>query len=146
MKTNFFYGCTSADEVQVRFDELTKIYADQDEVLKVIRYEYAPLINVLKSAEKEEPVKEKATISEIIKVLQEKVGVDGLHLEICGTWLWLTGKTYPVKEALKELGFRYSSNKLCWYYRQDENRSSNQKPVPFEIIKEKYGSKEISLV
>lgn len=146
MKTNFFYGCTSADEVQIRFDELSKIYVDQEQVLEIIKMEYSTLMSVLNPPKPVEEPKEKVSISEIIKALQEKINPDGLHLEICGTWLWVTGKTFPVKDALKDLGFRFSSNKLCWYYREDENRSSNQKPVPYEFIKEKYGSKEIALV
>jgi hypothetical protein len=145
MKTNLFYGCTSAAEVQLRFDELSSVFADQTEMLKALKAEYSTLMSVLNSEKPVEEEKDKASISEIIKVLQEKVNPDGLHLEICGTWLWITGNTYQVKNVLKELGFRFSSNKLCWYYRQDDHRSGNQKPVPFEFIKGKYGSKEIAL-
>lgn len=32
--------------------------------------------------------------------------------------------------------------KLAWYRRSDENRTSNQEPVPFELINEKYKSDE----
>jgi len=145
MKTNLFYGCTSKDEVQLRFDELCKVYDGQDEMLKVIQAEYSTLMSALESVKPATEEKERASIADTIKALQEKVNPEGLHLEICGSWLWITGKTFPVKDALKNLGFRYSANKLCWYYRQDEHRSSNQKPVPFEMIKEKYGSKEIAL-
>lgn len=84
-----------------------------------------------------------ASISDIIQTLQEKINPEGIHLEICGSWLWLTGKTFPIKDTLKGLGFRYSKNKLSWYWRSDENRSTNQEPVPFDYIKDKYGSKVI---
>lgn len=145
MKSNLFFGCTSADEVQLRFDELSKVFINQNEMLKSINAEYSTLMNVLATTKSEEPVKERATVSEKIKELQEKVNPEGLHLEICGTWLWVTGKTFPVKDALKELGFRYSANKLSWYYRQDDHRSSNQAPVPLEMIREKYGVTEVAL-
>jgi hypothetical protein len=90
-------------------------------------------------------VKETVSVAEKIKELQARLNPEGLHLEICGTWLWVTGKTYPMKDALKELGFRYSANKFSWYYRQAEHRSSNQAPVPLEMIREKYGFKEVTL-
>jgi hypothetical protein len=146
MKTNFYYGCTSAAEVQLRFEELSKIYGNQEEVMLVLRNEYSTLMNVLMPSKPAEAEKEeKVTVSDIINSLQAKINPEGLHLEICGSWLWITGKTYLVKDALKELGFRYSKNKLSWYWRSEDNRSGNQEPVPFEMIKEKYGAKEIAL-
>ncbi len=102
-------------------------------------------MNVLDKPKPVEVVKEKATVSEKIKELKENINPEGLHLEICGSWLWCTGKTYQVKDALKELGFRYSANKLSWYYRQSEHRSGNQEPVPLEMIREKYGTSEVAL-
>lgn len=145
MKSNLFFGCTSAAEVQLRFDELSKVFINQEEMLKSIKAEYSTLMNVLTPSQAVEPEKERAAVTEKIKELQEKVNPEGLHLEICGTWLWVTGKTYQVKDALKELGFRYSANKLSWYYRQDDHRSSNQAPVPLEMIREKYGVTEVAL-
>ncbi len=151
MKSNLFYGCTSSAEVQLRFDELTKVFTGQEEMLRVIRTEYSTLMNVLTPAQSEEPVdtaevvKERATVAEKIKELQGRLNPEGLHLEICGLWLWCSGRTFQVKDTLKELGFRYSANKMSWYYRQDEHRSSNQAPVPLEIIREKYGVTEVSL-
>lgn len=90
-------------------------------------------------------MQEKVSVSEKIKELQEKIDPTGLNLDICGTWLWVTGKTYQVKDALKELGFRYSASKLSWYYRQSDHRSVNQSPVPLELIREKYGVTEVTL-
>jgi len=46
---------------------------------------------------------------------------------------------------LKELGFRYSANKLSWYYRQSDQKSSNTEPIPFEMIREKYGASVVAL-
>ena len=151
MKNNLFFGCTSAAEVQLRYDELSKVFNGQDEMLRVIRTEYSTLMNVLTPVETEQPVenaeevKERATVAEKIKELQGKLNPDGLHLEICGTFLWVTGKTYNVKDVLKELGFRYSANKMAWYYRKDEHRSSNQSPIPLEVIREKYGVTEVAI-
>ena len=144
MNTNLFYGCNRPDEIEQRYQELSGIFKDQEEVLISLKEEYSTLMSVLSSAGQAD-AKEKATVSEKIRQLQEKIDPEGLHLEICGTWLWVTGKTYPVKDTLKELGFRYSSNKLSWYYRQEDNRSSNQEPIPLEMIREKYGSSEVAM-
>jgi DNA repair protein RadC len=60
-------------------------------------------------------------------------------------WLWISGKTFQVKDTLKELGFRYSPNKRCFYYRQSNHRSGNQEPLAFETIRELYGSSIVSM-
>ncbi len=121
---------------------MNTINADYDMLMIVFRD--AMLAEAVKEKEKEK-VKEKLTVSEKIKELQEKVDPSGLHLEICGTWLWVTGKTYQVKDTLKELGFRYSANKMSWYYRQEDDRSPNQEPIPLDLIREKYGSSVVAI-
>jgi hypothetical protein len=100
---------------------------------------------VLSESKPVEAVKEKVTVSEKIKELQGKINPEGLHLEVCGTWVWVTGKTYQVKDVLKSLHFRYSSQKLAWYYRQEDHRSSNQEPIPLELIRERFGSQQVAL-
>jgi|OpeIllAssembly_1097287.scaffolds.fasta_scaffold42435_1 hypothetical protein len=148
MKTNvnLFFGCSSTSEVQLRYDELSKVYIDQDEMLKAIKAEYSTLMSVLTKAKPIETVKEVTyTLADIIKNLQEKVNPEGLKLEVVGRWIWLSGSTFGVKEALKELGFRYSPDKKSWYWRSEEDRSSNEKPIPLDLIREKYGVSEISL-
>ena len=34
-------------------------------------------------------------------------------IELIGTWLWVTGKTQPIKDMLKEKGFHWASRKEC---------------------------------
>ena len=144
-KSSLYFGCDSAAETQLRFDELSRIFKDQDEMLQAIKAEYSTLMNVISESKPVEVEKTKVSVSEKIQQLQGKINPEGLHFEVCGTWLWVTGKTYQAKDTLKELGFRYSANKLSWYYRQDDHRSSNQEPIPLELIRSKYGTAEVVL-
>jgi hypothetical protein len=50
-----------------------------------------------------------------------------------------------VKEDLKQLGFRYPPDKKSWYWRSEEDQSSNEKPIPLDMIREKFGSQQIAL-
>lgn len=142
---NTFFGCVTSSEVEQRYKELTRIFNGQDEVLKSLAEEYSTLMSVLNPVNPVEASKEKATVSEKIAELQSAINPEGLYFEVCGKWLWVTGKTYQVKDALKKLGFRYSANKLSWYYRQEDHRSGNQEPIPLEMIREKYGTSEVAL-
>ena len=158
MKTNFFYGCKTSGEVRNRYDELSRVFnptnsKEPNEMINTTNAEYDMLMIVFRDAMLAEAVKEnekenekeKLTVLEKIKELQEKVNPDGLTLEIVGKYLWLSGATFAVREVLKQLDFRYSPDKKSWYWRDEANRSSNTKPIPLEMIREKYGTSVVAL-
>ena len=67
----------------------------------------------------------------------------GMDVELCGEWLWLKGNSLPVKDALKDLGFRWSGKKARWYW------SPNMKGYSFvnwsmDEIRVRYGSERIA--
>lgn len=50
---------------------------------------------------------------EFIRTLKAMLGI---IIEICGYWVWLSGNTYVYREAISELGFKYSGAKKMWYW------------------------------
>lgn len=67
----------------------------------------------------------------------------GLTIEICGTWVWISGDTKPHVEAFKTAGFKWAPNKKMWYFRPAEHRSFNRKPWGMDAIRSTYGSTNI---
>jgi len=65
----------------------------------------------------------------------------GLKIEICGTWVWVSGNTKVHKEKLKAAKFIWSSKKTCWYFRAEGYKSRNHKSWSMAKIQEVYGSK-----
>ena len=63
-----------------------------------------------------------------------------LVIEICGSWVWLTGDTRAHKEALKEAGFKWAAKKKAWYFRPEQFRSRSKGSSSLEEIRAKYGS------
>ena len=47
------------------------------------------------------------------EVLQKIINFDGIEIEIVGAWLWISGNTYSCKNELKEIGFKWASQKKC---------------------------------
>ena len=47
---------------------------------------------------------------------------------------------HKIDSTLKEQGFRYSANKLSWYYLPENDRSPNQETIQLDLIREKDGS------
>lgn len=140
MKTNMYFNCTTADQVQLRYDELCKVFIDQDEMLLQLKNEYSTLMNVLSESKPVEAVKEKAILSDKLKELMAKVDTSELGTEVHGSWLWITRNSFQVKDVLKSLGFRYSGNKKAWYFRDESQKSDNKDPISLDMIRMKYGT------
>lgn len=78
-------------------------------------------------------------------VISRLVILEGLQIEVCGSWLWITGATYPNREAIKAAGCRYSKNKSAWYWRpaeSAEHRSHGK--ATMDEIRRKYGSQIVT--
>jgi len=76
------------------------------------------------------------------EALQSLQGLEGLKVEICGCWLWVSGNTKKHKEHLKENGFKYASKKRTWYFRPADWKSSSRGKYSMEKIRGKFGSQE----
>jgi len=68
-------------------------------------------------------------------------GLPALVIEICGSWVWVTGETRAHKDTLKESGFKWAAKKKAWYFRPEEFSSCSKGTKSLEEIREKYGSK-----
>jgi curved DNA-binding protein CbpA len=71
------------------------------------------------------------------------IGLDGLILEVCGNWIWVSGDTRPHKEAIKAAGYFWASKKMMWYWRPAEYKSKNRKNCDMDKIRSLHGSKEV---
>ena len=76
--------------------------------------------------------------------LQEQLkGCKGLSVELCGTWIWVSGNTKKHKELLKKLGLQYARKKQKWYLKPAGYKYHKHKPISMEKIRFKYGSETI---
>lgn len=82
----------------------------------------------------------KETAEDFMKVIETLINLAGITLEICGTWLWITGNTKEHKDIIKSTGARYSKNKKCWYYHMEPYRKRSKRKISLEEIREMYGS------
>jgi len=71
--------------------------------------------------------------------------LSNIKIELIGSWLWLTGDTFNIKEQLKNLGFFYSANKKAWFYNGSDYKLNRAFYKDLNQIKEKYIFKEINL-
>ena len=77
------------------------------------------------------------------EVLQKIINFDGIEIEIVGAWIWLSGNTYNYKKELKELGFKWASQKKQWYFHTDIFRKKSHKSLSMDDIRSYYGSTKV---
>lgn len=62
-----------------------------------------------------------------------------IKIEKVGDWLWVSGKTYNIKEKLKEMGFLFSSSKRAWFFNGEQKKTRKSFYKDLEELKNKWG-------
>ena len=78
---------------------------------------------------------------ELEKIISLILHFENITIELVGSWVWVSGDTKEIKEKLKEIGFKWASKKMMWYF--GEMKSKNPTPKSMEEIKSKYGSETL---
>ena len=78
---------------------------------------------------------------ELEKIISLILHFENITIELVGSWIWVNGDTREIKEKLKEIGFKWASKKMMWYF--GEMKSKNPTPKSMEEIKNKYGSETL---
>lgn len=81
---------------------------------------------------------------EMRDVLNKIISLSGIQIEIIGSWLWVSGNTFPVREAIKAAGFKFSGNKKMWYWHAGEYRKKGRK-MTIDAIRETFGTVNVEL-
>lgn len=76
-------------------------------------------------------------------VINNIVSFDGVNIEVVGSWIWVDGNTFPYKEELKKLGFKWSNNRKKWHFSTEPSGKWHKKKMSFEDIQKKYGSEKV---
>lgn len=136
-KTNYFEDCTTIEQIKKRYRELAQQFhpdhnkeTDTNSIMVEINLQYEQFRFKTFTGINHETKKEYTTnfdpfdgYRELIDAL---INLSGIQIELCGTWLWVTGETKQHKETLKDLGFTFSGKKLHGIGNQ-ELSAKNQK-------------------
>lgn len=78
---------------------------------------------------------------EIREMLAKIIRFPDLNIEIVGTWIWIDGLTFPVKDELKAAGFVWSKARRKWHATPyDTPKYYKGKKKSFEALRKRYGS------
>ena len=136
----WFTNVRTVEELRKQYRQLMKKHhpdvGGSTEDAKQINAEYDRLYAVLSRQEAQErpqgeqdTTEDKAAEDKAIRaVLDALAGIDA-DVEIIGSWVWVTRNSFPYKELLKSLNFRYASRKRAWYFHADEYHRRSKREV-----------------
>lgn len=147
----YFSNCATSEQVKIRFKELAKkLHPDcggDAQEFKAMMQEYKIAFdrykNIHESADGSTYEKESKENAEwFANIINQIVTMKEVTIEIIGSWIWITGKTYPYREQIKQAGFSWSKSKKAWYY-TDHKYCSYHHHSTLEQIRNKFGSQII---
>lgn len=144
----YFANIKTLDELKAAYRRLVKQYhpdcGGDTETMKAINDEHDRIFEELKAkhnAKADEFHQTTETAEEFREIIEALLNLDGLVVELCGSWLWISGQTMKHKDALKAAGCRWSPNKKMWYWRhEEEGRRWHKGNRTIGEIRTKYGS------
>lgn len=83
------------------------------------------------------------TAREFMDIIEKLMKMQGVTVEICGSWIWCTGNTKEHKEELKALGFKWASQKKAWAFHYGPAHFSRSGEKSMDWIRAKYGSQKV---
>ncbi len=143
----YFEGIKEEKEIKDKYKVLAKQYhpdlGGSHEIMKEINNQYEKALEGRYQAEGksiteiEELMAGNKAVSE---ALNKILPLEGINIELCWMWIWVTGNTVGVKDLLKTAGFFWASQKKAWYWRPDSAKSNNRRKMSLEEIRYKHGS------
>ena len=109
--------------------------------------EYEGVLKVISGNEKEKAFRENRDPhftfegeKAIMEMLSKVMRVPGIIIEICGSWIWISGNTFSVREILNGFGMRYSKPKKSWYFSAYMSKGKMRGRYSMKKIRNTFGS------
>lgn len=82
--------------------------------------------------------------AEFIAVISKLLSIPDIIIELCGSWVWVSGETREHKDELKAAGCFWAKKKGMWYWRCDKDAHHGKSHASMADIRRKYGSERIT--
>lgn len=161
MAYRFFQNCRTAEDGKKLYRELARKYHPDNggdaEIFKQMMQEFTTWFEHHKNIHADDgkhaddandgagkrTKQSTESVHRFMNVINKIVSIPGLEIEICGTWLWLSGNTYPYRDVLKDAGFRWSKSKKRWYWTEEQFSGKYRARKTMAQIRMAYGSEYV---
>lgn len=153
----WFTNVTCIEEVKSLYRKLCFEYhpdlhpgAANEQAMKEINAEYEQAFKKYQHIHKDqngktytkEPDAQKVEIpDEFKKIINALIHIPNITIDLVGIFIWITGNTYPYRNELKALGFKWGSTKKAWYWHPEYyvHYSKYPKHKNLDELKAKWG-------
>ena len=146
---NYFENCKTLDEAKKLYWELAKkFHPDKGGDHK----KFVELSNQFQSfkpdTEKFKGETDSWMAAEYAHIVSQLLVIEGIHIEICGSWIWLSGDTKSNKEKIKAIAtgetFKrgFSKDKSMWYFSPKGYFKRSRKAHTMDDIRDYFGSEK----
>lgn len=158
----YFNNINTLEELRKQYKELLKLHHPDNggnlEIMQEINSEYDRLFKVLKTQHENNFYSNRASTNteynnmkydfaedeKLREMLNKIIHFDGIDIELVGAWIWVSGNTYACKKQLKELGFKWASQKKMWYWHSEVFQKKSRKTLSMDDIRNYYGSTRVN--
>lgn len=81
---------------------------------------------------------------EIRRKLDRIIFLPEVSIELIGSWIWVTGNTFAVRDTLKEQGFIFSHSKSAWYYHKGDYFKKSGVLLSMDEMRNLWGHEKIA--
>ena len=148
----YFKSCQTTDEAKAKFKKLSlELHPDKGGSTA----DFQEMLNQFQAFK---PGKEKfegeaegwAEFSGIYaSIIEQLLAIDGVEVEVVGSYIWLGGNTYPVKSQITavdtegQMECRFASKKKKWFFKPTGYRPKTRKEYDMDSIRNLYGSQTV---
>lgn len=158
----YFENISTLEELRKQYKELLKLHHPDNggnlEIMQEINTEYDRMFKILKDRHENNYSSDKSSTNtdynsmkydfaedeKLREMLNKIIQFDNIDIELVGAWIWLSGNTYAHKKDLKELGFKWASQKKMWYWHSEIFKKKSRKTLSMDDIRNYYGSTRVN--
>lgn len=162
MNNKYFENVRTLEELRKQYKELLKLYHPDNggnvSEMQEINAEYDRMFKILKNQHENNFYSNRASTNteynnmkydfaedeKLREMLNKIIHFDGIDIELVGAWIWVSGNTYACKKQLKELGFKWASQKKMWYWHSEVFQKKSRKTLSMDDIRNYYGSTRVN--
>lgn len=123
-------------------DAIKEINAEYDILFKRLKNDFEHNDAYSKATDKQKQSFDWQKDEQIRATIIQLSRFKNITIEVVGVWIWVSN-CYEYRKELKELGFRWASQKQMWYKHFDDFHKFSSRPASMSYIRAKYGSVEV---
>ena len=120
--------------------QMQEINSEYDKLFERLKHSYEHSDSYKEQTDRQKQAYDWSKDKKIRDIITALSKFAGLEIEICGTWVYVRGNTYPYRKELKALGLSFNKHKGCWIIHFDDYYRYHKNPVSMSYIRDKYGS------